>query len=112
MLILLGRTGNGSNIVLAVGICDGESESNCDCFLRQYLLAGVKVEGTPTFCDRSRGLNAALSSINDAVVRNFTRHIIGNIKHKFRQSIFQAVEVKIYDLQSAKTEKEFNDKMK
>ena len=55
MLILVGRTGNGSNIILAVGICDGESESNCDWFLRHCILEGVKIEGTPIFSERSRG---------------------------------------------------------
>nr|CCA25834.1 conserved hypothetical protein [Albugo laibachii Nc14] len=112
MLILVGRTGNGSNIILAVGICDGESESNCDWFLRHCILAGVEIEEKPIFCDRGRGLNAALNNLNDAVVRYCTRHIIGNIKHKFRQNIFQAVEAKICGLQSSKTENEFNDKMK
>ena len=55
MLTSVGRTGNGSNIILAVGICDGEGESNCDWFLRHFILAGVKIEGSPTLCDRGRG---------------------------------------------------------
>ena len=55
MLTLVGRTGNGSNIILAVGICDGESDSNCDWLLRHCRLTGVKIEGTPIFSDRGRG---------------------------------------------------------
>ncbi|DAZ98446.1 TPA: hypothetical protein N0F65_001147 [Lagenidium giganteum] len=32
MLVAVGRSGSGKNVVLAIGLCDGESERNCGWF--------------------------------------------------------------------------------
>ena len=54
ILTLVGRTGNVKNIILAVEIVM-DKVSNSDWFLRQCILTGLNVEGTPLFCDRGRG---------------------------------------------------------
>ncbi|KAH9113147.1 hypothetical protein AeMF1_012606, partial [Aphanomyces euteiches] len=59
MLILVGHTGNTTNIVLAVALCRSEDEENCRWFLENAKKAGIKFDGVPVFSDRGRGLLSA-----------------------------------------------------
>ncbi|DAZ93690.1 TPA: hypothetical protein N0F65_008198 [Lagenidium giganteum] len=62
LLLAVGRTGAGKNVVLGVGICNGESERNCTWFLQYCRAAGLQLTSLPVFADRGKGLIAVSRS--------------------------------------------------
>jgi hypothetical protein len=108
MLILVGRTGNNTNIILAVALCDGENEDNCGWFLANARAAGVQFEGIPIFSDRGRGLIAALENGQlGARIRFCTRHIVGNIIHQFGGQVPVDLKTMVYRVQAAESKEEY-----
>jgi hypothetical protein len=107
MLVLVGRDGANHNITLAVALCDVEDKRNCSWFLDNCKTAGIKFDGVPLFSDRGKGIISAVSArAPGAVVRFCTRHIIGNIKHTFKQAP-DDLEPVMYRAQAAVTKEGF-----
>ncbi|KAH9121359.1 hypothetical protein LEN26_010710 [Aphanomyces euteiches] len=108
MLILVGRTGNNTNIVLAVALCRSEDEDNCRWFLHQAKIAGVQFDGVPIFTDRGVGLLAAFErSRLGCIVRYCTRHIVGNIMKAFNGCVPIDLKGMVYRIQGADTDDEY-----
>jgi hypothetical protein len=91
MLVMVGRDGNLENILLAVAICPSEDEENCLWFFEWCQRAGISVRELPVFSDRGSGLIAAASKMG-ITLHYCTRHIIGNMKSKFKGQITECVE--------------------
>ncbi|KAF0725276.1 hypothetical protein Ae201684P_013466 [Aphanomyces euteiches] len=108
MLILVGRTGNNTNIVLAVALCRSEDEENCRWFLENAKKAGIKFDGVPVFSDRGRGLLSAFErSELGCIVRYCTRHIVGNILTTFSGCVPPDLKTMVYRIQAADTREQF-----
>ncbi|KAH9131636.1 hypothetical protein AeRB84_021733 [Aphanomyces euteiches] len=108
MLILVGCTGNNTNIVLAVALCKSEDEENCRWFLENAKKAGIKFDGVPVFSDRGRGLLSAFEGSDlGCIVRYCTRHIVGNILKTFSGCVPPDLKTMVYRIQAADTREEF-----
>ncbi|RLN94498.1 hypothetical protein BBJ28_00016726 [Nothophytophthora sp. Chile5] len=110
MLILVGRNGNLENVILAVAICPSEDEDNCAWFVRCCESAGIGLSSLPIFSDRGSGIIAAASSLQ-LDLHYCTRHIIGNMKTKFRGQVTQYVENWMWSVQGAVSQSEFDSKI-
>ncbi|KAH9112724.1 hypothetical protein LEN26_013233 [Aphanomyces euteiches] len=93
MLILVGRTGNNTNIILAVALCPTEDEENWRWFLEHARVAGVKFDGIPGFSDRGHGLLAALESSRLGC-------------HSFNICVPMDLKTMVYRIQASDTEDE------
>ena len=54
ILILVGRDGNNSNVIMAVALCLTENAVNYTWFLQQCINGGISFENLPLFCNRGR----------------------------------------------------------
>ncbi|KAH9142518.1 hypothetical protein AeRB84_013416 [Aphanomyces euteiches] len=108
MLILVGRTGNNTNVVLAVALCASEDEENCRWFIANAKAAGLVVNDVPIFSDRGSGLLAAIDNCEFGCFGRYcTRHIVGNFLKKFNGCVPVDLKTMVYRIQGADTEEEF-----
>ncbi|RLN76194.1 hypothetical protein BBJ28_00018507 [Nothophytophthora sp. Chile5] len=110
MVILVGRNGNNENVVLAVALCPSEDENNCLWFLRNCERAGILLVGIPLFMDRGKGGIAAGTTMG-LQLRFCTRHIIGNMKSKFKSQFGMELESCVWAIQAAESEDEFTSRL-
>jgi len=84
MLILVGRDGNNSNVIMAVALCPTENAENYTWFLQQCVNGGISFENLPLFCDRGGGIFGAAGQLGIRSLVHCTRHLIGNMKNRFK----------------------------
>ena len=112
MLILVGRDGNNSNVPLAYALARSESAENCSWFVQHCKRAGINFSSAPLFTDRGSGLMSAFSSDSDIQLIFCTRHIIGNMKSKFKSSFNVDLQNLVWRAQGAESEEEFSAVLK
>lgn len=110
MLILVGRNGNLEDVAQAVAICPSEGADNCSWLMDCCISAGIGLPSQPVSFDRGSRIIAAAED-RDISLHYCTRHILGNMKSKFKGQVTACVERWMWDIQDVALELEFEAKV-
>ena len=108
MLILVGRDGNNSNVIMAVALCPTENAENYAWFLQQCVNGGISFENLLLFCDRGGGILSAAGQLGIRSLVHCTRHLIGNMKDRFKATFSIDLQNLVWRAQGVDTAQEFN----
>jgi hypothetical protein len=107
-MVLVGRDGDNTNIVLGVAVCAAESEQNCEWFLRCCMRAVPDLNVMPLFADRESGIMSALEKMHVLTLRYCTRHIYESVMEEFKGKCPADMEEALYRVQAARNEAEYD----
>lgn len=111
MIILLTRDGDNKNVILAVGLSPREDKVNYNWFIENCKACDIKFDWIPLFCDRGVALLSTAAVHLDMSMVHCTRHIVGNMKKKFKGTFTSLVESMVYNIQAGATSSEYESEM-